>query len=281
MDKSKETQSILRLISRSGLWALAGLILFVLIMGWIPQPQITGIPLKILGMGLALVPALLWLIFFLEQNRKHPEPKRIVLRVFFFSAIAASGAGIRVVDELFNLEAWLPQEPLLRLLGLILIVGFSQEFLKYLVVRYTVFTTEEYTDRMDGILYGIVAGLGYALALNMDYVLSNQGVLLFVGSMHIVITALAQASFSAVAGYFLAGAKYGEKASWWVPSGLILAAALNGTFSHLRREIITRGLTYNPWNAFFLALGFAILALTILFTLSQRAELRDPVEIST
>lgn len=281
MDDPKATQTVLGLISRSGLWALAGLVLFVLLMGWLPQPQLTGIPLKLLGLGLALVPALLWLIFFLEQNRKHPEPKRIVLRVFFFSAIVASGAGIRLVDELFKLETWLPQDPWLRLLGLILIVGFSQEFLKYLVVRYTVFTTDEYTDRMDGILYGIVAGLGYATALNMDYVLSNQGVLLFVGSMHIVITALAQASFSAVAGYFLAGAKYGEKASWWVPSGLILAGVLNGTFSQLRREIINRGLTYNPWNAFFLALGFSILALAILSALSQRAELRNRSEIST
>jgi RsiW-degrading membrane proteinase PrsW (M82 family) len=279
MDEPKLTLEVQKLISRSGLWALAGLILFVLIMGWIPQPQLTGIPLKLLGLGLALVPAFLWLAFFLQQDRKHPEPKRIVLKVFFFSAIAASGAGLRLVDELFKLETWLPEDPWLRLLGLILIVGFSQEFLKYLVVRYTVFTTEDYSERTDGILYGIVAGLGYATALNMEYVLSNQGVLLFVGSMHMVVTALAQAGFSAVSGYFLSGAKTGEKPVWWVPIGLILAALLNGTFTHLRHEIIARGLTYNPWNAFLLALGFAILVLVILFTLTQRAELRNRDEI--
>jgi RsiW-degrading membrane proteinase PrsW (M82 family) len=180
---------------------------------------------------------------------------------------------------LFKLETWLPQDPWLRLLGLILILGFSQEFLKYLVVRYTVFTTDDYLDRTDGILYGIVAGLGYATALNMDYVLSNQGVLLFVGSMHMVVTALAQAGFSAVSGYLLASAKSGEKPIWWVPSGLILAALLNGTFTHLRREIIHRGLTYDPWNAFLLSLGFAILVLVILFALTQRSERRNKVEV--
>jgi RsiW-degrading membrane proteinase PrsW (M82 family) len=280
MGEPKVTLEVQRLVLRSGLWALAGLLLFVVIMGLIPQPQLTGIPLKLLGLGLALVPALLWLLFFLAQNRKHPEPKRIVLRVFFFSAIAASGAGIRLVDELFKLETWLPQDLWPRLLALILIIGFSQEFLKYLVVRYTVFTTEDYLERTDGILYGIVAGLGYATALNMNYVLSNQGVLLFVGSMHMVVTALAQAGFSAVGGYFLAGAKFGEKPIWWMPSGIILAAVLNGTFTHLRRELIARGFTYTPWSAFLLALGFAIVVLVILFALTQRAEQRNRAAIS-
>lgn len=281
MGEPKATLEDQRLVVRSGLWALAGLLLFVLIMGSIPQPQLTGIPLKLLGLSLALVPALLWLAFFLGQNRKHPQPKRIVLRVLFFSAIAASGAGIRLVDELFKLETWLPQDPWPRLLVLILIVGFSQEFLKYLVVRYTVFTTEDFLDRTDGILYGIVSGLGYATALNMNYVLSNQGVLLSVGSLHMVVTALAQAGFAAVGGYFLAGAKFGKRPTWWVPSGLILAAALNGTFTHLRREIIARGFTYNPWNAFLLALGFTIIVLVILFALTQRAERRNRAEISS
>jgi RsiW-degrading membrane proteinase PrsW (M82 family) len=247
-------------------------------MGLIPQPQVTGIALKLLGLGLALVPAFLWLAFFLGQDWKRAQRKRILLRVFFFSAIAASGGGLRLVDELFKLETWLPENPWLRLLGLILVVGFSQEFLKYLVVRYTVFPTEDYLDRVDGILYGIVAGLGYATALNMEFVLSNQGVLLSVGSMHMVVTALSQAGFSAVFGYSLAGAKFGEKPVWWVPAGLLLAAALNGTFTHLRHEIIARGLTYSPWNAFALALGFALLALLTLFALTQRAELGKRVE---
>jgi hypothetical protein len=64
MDEPRATLEVQRLISRSGLWALGGLILFVLILGWIPQPQLTGIPLKLLGLSLALVPAFLWLAFF-------------------------------------------------------------------------------------------------------------------------------------------------------------------------------------------------------------------------
>ena len=275
---SQVGKEIRRDIWRSGGWALIGLIMFVIIMGLIPQPQFRGIRLIIFGLILALIPALLWLAFFFQQNRKQPEPKRTVWRVFLFSGLLASGAGIRLIDDLFAIDTWLRGNAWLRLIGLILIVGITQEFLKYFTVRYTVFPTKDFQDRMDGIVYGIVAGLGYATVLNMSYVLTNQGVLFFVGSMHMVVTALAQAGFSAVTCYFLAGAKHGDKPIWWVPSGLALAAILNGFFTHLRQEIIVRGLTYNPWNAFFLAASFVVLALGILFAMIRRAEIQTAVE---
>jgi hypothetical protein len=105
----------------------------------------------------------------------------------------------------------------------------------------------------------------------MAYVLSHQGVLLSVGSMHMVVTAIAQAGFCAVMAYFLAGAKTGAKPVWWVPAGLALAALLNGLFSSLRQEIIVQGLTYNPLSALVLAAGFVALTLSVLFALQRRA----------
>ena len=234
---------------RSGLASLGGLVLFVALVGLIPQPGLKGEPLLLVGIVLALIPALLWLIFFYQQDRKEPEPKRVVLRVFLLGALVASGAGLPIVRDLFRVEEWLPVNPWLRLAGLILIVGFTQESLKYATIRYTVFPTADFDNRMDGIIYGVAAGLGYATALNLAYVLSNQGVVLFVGSLRIVDNALAQASFTAVTGYFLAGARYGGKPVWWVPAGLTLAATLNGVVAFLRREVAVQGLTYQPLNA--------------------------------
>lgn len=272
-------QEFRRDVWQSGVWALLGLVLFVVAMGSIPQPDFRGLHLIAAGVGLALIPALLWLAFFFRQNRRQPEPKRIVWRVFLFSGLIASGVGVRLVDDLFRIETWLYGSAWLRLFGVITIVGFTQEFLKYFVVRHTVFPTEEFKDLIDGVIYGVVAGLGYATVLNIQYVIDNQGVLLYVGSMHMVVTALAQAGFSAVTCYFLAGAKYGEKPIWWVPAGLTLAAFLNGLFSHLRHEITLRGLTHNPWKTFFLATGFVILVLGILFSMIHRAERKTAIDI--
>jgi RsiW-degrading membrane proteinase PrsW (M82 family) len=259
---------------RSGLAALVGLVLFVALMGLIPQPRLEGLPLVLVGIVLALVPAALWLVFFYSQDRREPEPKRVILRVFFFGAIVAMGAGLLIIDDLFRVSEWSQVNPWVRLGGLVLVVGFTQEFLKYVAVRYTVFPTPDFGDRVDGIIYGVAAGLGYATALNVEYVLSNQGVVPFVGSLRMVDTALAQASFAAVTGYFLAGAKHGHRPVWWVPAGLTIAAVLNGLVAFLRREITVRGFTYQPLNAVLLALAFVVVTLGILFAILRRAEWR-------
>jgi len=242
-------------------------------MGWVPQPRYEGLPLLAVGIILALVPAVLWLIFFYQQDRKEPEPKRVVLRVFLFGALMASGAGEPIID-LFRVDGWFHGSAWLRLGALILIVGVTQEFFKYAAVRYTVFPTADFRGRMDGIIYGVAAGLGYATALNLAYILSNQGVVLFVGSLRMVNTTLAQAGFVAITGYFLAGARNGDRPVWWVPAGLTIAAVLNGVVAFLRREITVQGLTYRPVNALFLSIAFVAVALGILFFMIRRAERR-------
>jgi len=258
---------------RSGLLSLGGLALFIILMGLVPWPRLEDMPLLALGIILALVPALLWLIFFYQQDRKEPEPKRVVLRVFFFGALMASGIAQPIIS-LFHVDEWVRGSAWLQLGALILIAGFTQEFFKYAAVRYTVFPTPDFGGRLDGIIYGVAAGLGYATALNLTYVVSNQGVVPFVGSLRMVDTALAQAGFVAVTCYFLAGARDGGRPVWWVPAGLTLAAVLNGLFAFLRREVTVQGLTYKPVNALFLSIAFMVVSLGILFFMIYRAERR-------
>lgn len=263
---------------RAGLLSLGGLALFVIFVGLVPLPRLEGVPLLVVGIVLALVPAACWLVFFYLQDRREPEPKRVVLRVFLFGALMASGAGQPIIRDLFRVDEWLHGSVWLQLVGLIVIVGFTQEFFKYAAVRYTVFPTDEFDGRADGIIYGAAAGLGYATALNLVYVLSNQGVVPFVGSLRMVETALAQAAFGAVTGYFLAGARSGDRPVWWVPAGLTTAAILNGLVAFLRREVSVRGLTYQPLNALFLAIVFITVTLGILFAIIRRAEWRAMTE---
>jgi RsiW-degrading membrane proteinase PrsW (M82 family) len=260
---------------RSGLAALLGLVAFVVIIRLLPQDRLQGEWLLAAGIVLALVPALLWLSFFYQQDRREPEPKRIVFRVFLAAAVLASGAGLPIIRDLFRVEEWATGDLWLRLAGMILAVGFTQELLKYVAIRYSVFPTSDFGTRVDGILYGVAAGLGYATVLNLEYVLFHQGVILFVGAIHMVNTALAQAGFAAVTGYFLAGAKYGDRPIWWVPVGLITAATLNGVFAVLRQEVSVRGLSYEPLSALILTIAFVAVALGILFAMLRRAQWRS------
>jgi RsiW-degrading membrane proteinase PrsW (M82 family) len=251
--------------------ALLGFILLVAGIDTLAQPTIEGGLLLVTGIALALVPALIWLLFFYVQDRLEPEPKRYVMGVFILGALLASAIGIPAVNDLFRVSDWMYESPIVKLAGGILVIGFSQEFLKYAVVRYTVYNSSEFDERIDGVIYGTAAGLGYATMLNIQYVLSNAGVDLTVGVIRIVVTALAQASFAGIVGYFLAQDKFGGRPLWWMPCGLTVAAVLNGTFVFLRDLASVRGLQFNPWNGLILATVSALLILGVLFWLMRRA----------
>ena len=129
---------------------------------------------------------------------------------------------------------------------------------------------------MDGVLYGTAAGLGYATMLNIRYVVDSGGVNLEMGIIRIVVTALAQASFAGITGYFLARAKFDEEPVWWLPAGLGIAAVLNGLFTVVRGGLTRMGSVFSkqsaaPWLGLAVASAIAVLTLLALLVLMRRA----------
>lgn len=264
---------------QAGLAHIVGQVLFVfVVVGLIAlfKPKLSGWTLVAAGLVLALVPAILWLAFFYRQDRLEPEPKGYVISVFLLGALLAQGVGIPLVERVYEAPRWLPLNLWTDLLGSVLVIGFVQEALKYAAVRYSVYPLAEFDERVDGVVYGTAAGLGYATMLNVHYVLSSGGVDLQVGVIRIAITALAQASFAGLTGYFLGRAKFEDEPVWWLPGGLALAAVLNGLFAFLSGELTTTGLSlsgggFNPWPGLILAAVVAAATFTVLNFLIRRA----------
>jgi RsiW-degrading membrane proteinase PrsW (M82 family) len=233
--------------------------------------KLTGTGLFVAGIIMALVPALIWLMAFYLQDRLEPEPKSFVIGVFLLGAILAVGVGQPLIRNVFGVQNWTGNNLVVDLLAAILIVGFTQEFLKYAAVRYTVYFTREFDERVDGIIYGAAAGLGYATMLNIQYITTNGGVDMAVGVMRVVTAALAQASFAGITGYFIGIAKFERKGPFWLPLGITIAAILNGVVSFLLGQV-TRisGLSFNPWYALVLAVVVAGITFVLLFNLIRR-----------
>ncbi len=216
------------------------------------KPVFTASTLLLTGVFLALVPAAIWLIFFYSQDRLEPEPKGYVLGVFALGALFAAAIGVPLVDNVFRVSHWIYANTLATILGGILVVGFTQEFLKYAAVRYSIYHSNEFDEATDGVIYATAAGLGYATVLNIQFVISNGGVDLGTGVIRMAIVALAQASFSGITGYFLGRAKFESEQVWWMPLGITLAAIFNGLFNWLRglvsqTSVSLSNVAVNPW----------------------------------
>jgi len=264
---------------RAGLGHILGQVVFVLLVVALVsllKPTLTGFSLVAAGLVLALVPALIWLVFFYQQDRLEPEPKGYVFSVFILGALLAQAVGIPLLEDVFDVSGWLPISPWVNLLGSILVIGFTHEFLKYAAVRYSIYPSAEFDERADGIVYGTAAGLGYATMLNINYIVASGGVNLQVGVIRIAVAALAHASFAGLSGYFLGRAKFEDEPVWWLPSGVALAAVLNGLFTYFSGELTTTRLSlagggFNPWPGLILAATVAGVTFGALFYLIRRA----------
>jgi protease PrsW len=251
---------------RAGVIQIVGMAIFSAVLAWLGSylGEINGIARILVGIFLAIVPSALWLAYFYRQDRLEPEPKTRIAAVFLVALVLADVIGRRVVEDWFQVSSWASVDTTTSLLASILIVGFTRQAIAYVAVRAVVYATPEFDERMDGMVYGTLAGLGVATLLNLRYIIDNGGVAIAPGVIQTVTTALAQASFGGLMGYFMAEAKFAHRPTWWVPLGFALAAILNGLFSWLISEVSASGLTVDPWRS--LALG-VVVALAVFFVL--------------
>lgn len=259
-------------------WALAleivGLLLFVLLFNFV-FPSLgdnLGDNARIaLGLLFAIVPALLWLGFFYGFDRLEPEPRRMVMATFAGGAILFAALAGPLLNRIFGVDQWLASTWWSRLLGGVLVVGVIEQYLVYLTVRYLVFEHAEFDERVDGVVYAVAAGLGVATVINFEYVLARGGVDLDIGSVRMVINALAYASFAGVLGYFIGQARF-ERVPWYyLPLGLLAAAALNGLLFFVLEQPDSGLAASKPWGSLALAAAVALGALLIVFRLVARA----------
>jgi RsiW-degrading membrane proteinase PrsW (M82 family) len=265
--------------NHSGLWmaiaiTVVGLLVFTGIFNFIlPHfgDNLSGIPLILLGLIFSVIPALIWLYLFYRMDRLEAEPKSLVLTVFVIGLLVTAALHDLIINDVFDVPSWQYNSWWGHLLGGILIVGFVELYMIYATVRYTVFHNAEFNERVDGVIYSVAAGLGLATVLNFHSVMRSNGVDLSIGSIRMVINAMAYASFAGIMGYFIGQIRFEKTPIYYMPAGLALAAVFDGLFWFLLDRTFNNGLSYNPWGDLVLATIIAIISLAIVFWLIERS----------
>ncbi|HHV62032.1 MAG TPA: PrsW family intramembrane metalloprotease [Firmicutes bacterium] len=190
------------------------------------ETKVGLIPLLIVS----FLPGLFWVGFFYKKDRLEPEPKKLIIRTFLYGALAVFPAAM--IETPFRPLIRLGQLNLVLLLPVtILVVGLVEESLKLLATWISVYDSPDFNEVMDGIIYSVSSGLGFAALENLLYA-GAFGVA--VGLVRAVITCLAHASFSGIAGYYLGRARFDhDRAQYFVIKGLTLAVVFHGVYDFL------------------------------------------------
>jgi len=186
---------------------------------------------------LGILPSMIWLWYYLRKD-PHPEPRRMIMKVFFWGMLSALPAIF--IEKGISMELYkLPFSPsLIVFLNTLLGAPLVEETLKYLVVRGEVEKSDDFNEPVDAMLYMIVAGLGFAASENIFVFLQQapsfpfQDTLLLLG-LRFIGAVFLHALCSAIVGFWLAisFSRYRRERLRTVGLGLAIAICLHALFN--------------------------------------------------
>ena len=108
-------------------------------------------------------------------------------------------------------------------------IAFIEELAKFVAVRILAYRSPHFDEAMDGVIFGIAAGLGFATVENVFYVFDYGGA---VALFRAFVSVPGHAFYAAIMGYHLGEAKI-RKMPWLAVRGLAIAITLHAVFDTL------------------------------------------------
>ncbi|MFC5970761.1 PrsW family intramembrane metalloprotease [Halomarina salina] len=231
-----------------GKWLLVLVaVLFTLLIGAagaLTNPVILGLTL------LSAVPALALVAYVYRTDVTSGEPLTLLAVTFLLAIVFASFAAIAntIFGNLLGVGIASGETTVLSLVGSILffflVVGPVEETVKILAVRFYAFRSDEFDAVVDGVVYGAVAGLGFAFVENAIYIQRSAGESLSMGGPEQVLAEVGATAtiralagpghviYSAFAGYYLGLAKFNpDDAGPIIAKGVVIAALIHATYN--------------------------------------------------
>jgi len=237
----------------------------------------------VLRYAIALLPMLLWLTLAYRPERNVQIPRSRLMTVAIATGFVAASIGLPFTNTVLRPQEWLSLESAVnRIVGYTLTVGVIQEFLKYLVLRFTVWPAEM-RIRQDSVAYGLAAAVGYGTVVSLDYVLTYSATVDAVGVRVLTIFAMNLAG-SLVLSYGLAETWFSRATPVLLPITLIVAALITGIAIPIRAGFVNPSLALTVSNTRdILGLGFgaalATLPLLVVLFLYNVAETSEKIAL--
>lgn len=175
----------------------------------------------------ATAPICVIILYIYLKDKYEKEPKLLLFYCFMFGAFV-SIIITTVLYMLFDYVITLEEADVLQqFIKAFFVVGFTEEFSKYIIVRYYAQPKDAFNEPFDGIMYAVMVSMGFAATENIIYVLEGG----YQVALLRAFTALpAHATFAILMGYYMGQAKFSENRVLLNLKGLLLAIIFHGAY---------------------------------------------------
>lgn len=189
----------------------------------------------------AILPGLVISYWIYRQDRYEKEPLNVLFKAFVMGCASTIPA---MLLQLYFKE-WENEESLVdTVLFAFAIIGLTEELSKFLILRLFIYPNDEFNEPMDGIVYAVMTGMGFATVENLLYVFDTEGA----GGINTAIgrafTAVpAHAAFAILMGAYMGLAKFvPERRNAYMLTGLLLAIFFHGLYDFFLLQKVYQGL---------------------------------------
>lgn len=177
---------------------------------------------------LAVAPILVVILYIYIQDKHEKEPTGLLISSFLLGAIVSilivvglyliTGRFLAITDEF---SIWQ------QFIQAFVVVALSEEFSKYIIVKYYAQPKKAFNEPYDGIIYAVMVSMGFACTENIMYVLEGGHQ---VAILRAFTAVPAHATFGILMGYFMGKAKFSNNRFILNMAGLGLAVLFHGTY---------------------------------------------------
>ncbi|PNQ72532.1 PrsW family intramembrane metalloprotease [Hanstruepera neustonica] len=176
---------------------------------------------------LSVAPAAIIILYIYVKDKYDKEPLPLLLFCFLFGAFVS----IFITTLLYVIFDFIivPEDYSIfeQFIKAFFIVGFTEEFSKYIIVRYYAQTRTAFDEPYDGIIYAVMVSMGFAATENIFYVLEGG---YQVALLRAFTAVPAHATFAILMGYYMGKAKFSENRVKLNLIGLSLAILFHGAY---------------------------------------------------
>lgn len=174
--------------------------------------------------ALAIAPGFAICLFIFHRDAYNHEPKLNLFVCFFLGAL--------IMLPVAYTEIYFTQFTGQTISGVatsaFLVVAFTEELGKFVILRFYAYPKQSFDEPLDGIVYGVMTGMGFATLENILYV---QKFGMQTGLLRMFLSVPAHATFGVLMGYYVGKAKFNKPASpRFLLQGLCWAVLFHGIY---------------------------------------------------